>query len=347
MTKSQNDAAPGARLLAGVILRDKYVQADAPDPVLDEAAVLDVARRHAPGATGPVSVDESGGEARAYLLTSDAGDLVFKTQRPHRLRTRTSLAKEALFLRHLAALPRDPVPVPRVLGHGSADLPAGERGASVRIEYTLMSRIAGDAVQRVRIEGATRRDALLELGGVLRRMHEAPQQPLLESGLFPGDARPGDLAMRLEAPALGAARKLEGTARGAMLGIPPGALVARLIAALPGGGPRVALHANPGPVHTFVDPSTGAFAGLIDFGDAYVSHPALDLRRWDRHEDRVTLLDGYRRGRGVDDAFERVWRVACALAELTALAGLPEVAPREEAERRAATVTSLIEELGS
>ena len=343
MTTSESG---GARLLAGVILRDSYAQPEAPDPVLGEAAVLELARRYVPDARGPVSVDESGGEARTYLLASGAGDLVLKTQRPHRLRTRTSLAKEALFLRHLAALPGAPLPVPRVLGHGTADVPAGDGGPSVRVEHTLMTRVAGDAVQRVRLEGVARTAALRALGGVLRRVHEAPQEALLGSGLFPGDARPGDLALRLEAPALEAVKRLEETARAALVGEAPGALVGRLIATLPVGGPRVALHANPGPVHTFVDPATGAFTGLIDFGDAYVSHPALDLRRWDRHEDRVTLLEGYRRGGDVDDAFERVWRVACALAELTALAGMPGSAPPEDAERRAGRIRSLMEELG-
>ena len=39
----------------------------------------------------------------------------------------------------------------------------------------------------------------------------------------------------------------------------------------------VLLHSNPGPTQVFVDPANGRFRGLIDFGDSYLSHPALDL----------------------------------------------------------------------
>ena len=208
-----------------------------------------------------------------------------------------------------------------------------------------MTRIPGDAVARAGVEGEARRAALEQLGGVLRRLHAAPQRPLVESGLFPGDAAPGDLALRLEAPALEAAGRLEGSALAGLLPEWPEALVRRVVAALPAGGERVALHANPGPVHTFVDPASGTFTGLIDFGDAYVSHPALDLRRWDRHDDRKALLDGYVRAGAVDTDFLRVWRVACLLAELAALAAAPASAPAGRAAGRAVVIQSLLEEL--
>jgi hygromycin-B 7''-O-kinase len=93
--------------------KDLYLQPDAPDPVLADAVVLGLVGRHVPDAHAVTSVDENGGEARTHLI--DDG-FVLKTQRPHRLRPRTSLAKEAAFLRHLAAFPA--IPVPRVLGYG-------------------------------------------------------------------------------------------------------------------------------------------------------------------------------------------------------------------------------------
>ncbi|HZU77457.1 MAG TPA: aminoglycoside phosphotransferase family protein, partial [Dehalococcoidia bacterium] len=74
-----------------MVTRDVYLQPEAPDPVLDDAIVLALVRRHAPRAAGVTEVDESGGEARAYVVD---GDIILKTQRPHRLRPRTSLAKE-------------------------------------------------------------------------------------------------------------------------------------------------------------------------------------------------------------------------------------------------------------
>ncbi len=81
---------------------DVYLQPDAPDPVLSERTILDLAARHTGRATALLEVDESGGEARAYLLT---GHVVVKTQRPHRLRPRTSLEREALILDVLALPP--------------------------------------------------------------------------------------------------------------------------------------------------------------------------------------------------------------------------------------------------
>lgn len=81
-----------------MVFADVYLQSDAPDPVLDQHVVVEAARRHVTDAGPLLSVDETGGEARAYLLE---GDVVVKTQRPHRLRPRTSLAKEAFFLDEL------------------------------------------------------------------------------------------------------------------------------------------------------------------------------------------------------------------------------------------------------
>ncbi|HXI18652.1 MAG TPA: aminoglycoside phosphotransferase family protein [Chloroflexota bacterium] len=344
MSTHRDDARSGGESESAVILRDVYRQPDAPDPVLDAPTVLGLARRHSPGAREVLKVDETGGEARVYLVATDGPDLVVKAQRPHRRRVRTSLEKEAHFLRHLAALPGKRLPVPNVLGHGHAEA-ASVGGATLRIEYTVMTRISGDAVQRVGIEGQSRRAALADLGAVLRQIHQAPQEALIESGLFPGDRAPDDLALRLEAPALDAAKKLDGTARVRLLPEAPGPLVRRAIRGLPEDAPPVALHANPGPMHAFVDPTTGEFTGLIDFGDAYLSHPALDLRRWDRHEDRAAVLEGYCRAGPVDATFLHLWRIACVLADLSSLANLPADAPTSEADRRVATITSLLEAL--
>src|SRR5207248_2844070 len=75
-----------------------------------------LARRHVPSARAVVAVEESGGEARTYLIDND---LILKVQRPQQLRPLTSLAKEVFFLEQLAALPEDQrVSVPRVIGHG-------------------------------------------------------------------------------------------------------------------------------------------------------------------------------------------------------------------------------------
>jgi len=86
---------------------------------------------------------------------------------------------------------------------------------------------------------------------------------------------------------------------------------------------------QPAPEHTFVDPATGTYTGTIDFGDAYISHPALDLRRWRDPADREALFVGYVADAPVDDEFVAVWRVTQALADLAVIAAASE--HREEA----------------
>jgi Ser/Thr protein kinase RdoA (MazF antagonist) len=77
----------------------------------------------------------------------------------------------------------------------------------------------------------------------------------------------------------------------------------------------VPLHSNPGPEHVFVDPDTLRLAGVIDFGDAYLSHPALDFRRWAQPADRAALVEGYAAGRRLTDSFFANWR-AISVANL-------------------------------
>lgn len=300
------------------VLRDVYSQPDAPDPVLDEATVLSLVRRHVPAAQRVAAVDESGGEARAYAV-DDA--VILKTQRPHRLRPRTSLEKEALILQHLAAHHvGDPLPVPCIYGYGKESTPYG------LVEYVCMSRVAGVAAVDVQLDGPQRPAVLRELGGVLARVHAVPQGPLVESGLVPGDRSAADLARRVESQLITLVETLDGRAEPW-----PGRRTLRDVASAVGRAfvptsTRVTLHSNPSAVHTFVHPQPLAFSGLIDFGDAFVSHPAFDLVRWPRREDRDDLLEGYR-SRAVngivDDSFVATWRVVCILADLQAAARSP------------------------
>src|ERR1043166_2046928 len=112
------------------------------DPVLDGAVVLNVVRQHLPSAAAVTGVDESGGEARTYAIDDH---FIFKTQRPHRVRPRTSLEKEVFHLQQLAERAPE-VSVPRVLGYGhDGDL-----------EYILMTRMPGVAMRQVTITADAR-----------------------------------------------------------------------------------------------------------------------------------------------------------------------------------------------
>ncbi|MHB1873398.1 MAG: phosphotransferase family protein [Streptosporangiaceae bacterium] len=305
-----------------IILTDTYVQPGAPDPVLDEDRVLELARRHAPAAREVTAVDESGGEARAYLCD---GDLVVKTQRPHRLRPRTSLEKEAFILGELEAVPG--VPVPRVLGYGREP----------DVEYIVMTRAPGVSLASAGLTGAALVAVLEQVGAVLRRIHEMDQTAMAGSDLSPGDGTGAGLRERLAGMFDALIAGLGDDPRWAGL-IDLRGVAARCVAALPAGQPPATLHSNPGPEHCFVDPATGAFTGLIDFGDAYRSHPALDVRAWRSVDDSRHMLAGYRAAGPLPDGFEEVWRAGIVVATLR-LAARGRAEPAEIAR----TVSGILE----
>ncbi|HET8625817.1 MAG TPA: aminoglycoside phosphotransferase family protein [Thermomicrobiales bacterium] len=289
--------------------RDVYLQPDAPDPVLDPGDALALVRRHVPAARAVTGVDESGGEARTYAVDAGAEALILKVQRPQQLRPRTSLEKEVFFLRQLEALAPD-LSVPRVRGHGRD---------SALLEYTVLTRMPGVAMRRATLTEPQRDAALWEVGRTLRRIHGLPLAPFLASGLFPGDYAFPALQWRLGEQFADLAARRRQDDLPWPLATPLEELGPRVLRALPRTQARAALHSNPYREHVFVDPEHGTFVGLIDFGDAYVSHPALDLRRWHRPAERAALRAGYTAAGPVDDDFLAVWRAVALLANATEL----------------------------
>lgn len=285
--------------------RDVYLQPHAPDPVLSEQTVLELARSHVGRAEAVTAIDESGGEARVYVVDEA---VVVKTQRPPRLRPRTSLAKEAALLRQLAG-PLE-AKVPALFGHGRVQAPEG------MVEYLCMSRVSGRAVAQG--SGRPPRAVLHQLGEVLRSLHRIEMPG--EAELIPADTGPADLRKRLEGAFDDVLAGLVAVPTAVTLPLPPDRIADRALRALPTGlgAPMVVLHSNPGPTHTFVG-EDGRFTGLIDFGDAYRSHSALDLVRWPRADDRLALREGYLRDSQVDAEFEAVWTVAMVHADLAVL----------------------------
>jgi aminoglycoside phosphotransferase (APT) family kinase protein len=301
-----------------VLPPDTYVQRTAPDPVLDPATVLRIVRQHVRGAAAVTAVDETGGEARTYMV--DDG-IVLKTQRPQQLRERTSLEKETFFLNALAAA--SDVRVPRVLGYG--------RDGDV--EYICMSRMPGVAARTVTIEGAARAALLRELGGMLLRIHALPRLQFFDHPLFPGPRSTEAFEERLRAGFERAVETIERDPTVWGLAEPPRAIADRVIATQRGAVDLVALHSNPGPEHVFVDPATLRLTGIIDFGDAYIAHPAFDMR-WPRPEDRDALLAGYTEERRPSEMFLAAWRASQVLADMTVIATRPD--------RRDATTQTLV-----
>lgn len=290
--------------------RDVYSQPDAPDPVLDDATVLGYARHHLASASTVTGLDESGGEARVYFIDEAHA---FKTQRPHRLRPRTSLKKEVFFLEHLETEMPD-LSVPRVLGYGQ----------EADVEYVLMTRMSGVAARDTRLTGEPRRQVLLELGRSLRRLHSLDSAPLEAIGLFPGDYEGRWVRGRIIDGLREAAQAVSKQPGGWPLDVSANLVIDQAAHAVEAEPPRVALHSNPGPEHVYIEASSLTYRGLIDFGDAYISHPAFDLRRWTSPADRAALIAGYSDGGPVGEPLLRVWSTVMISGILATMVRFPE-----------------------
>lgn len=298
------------------MFEDTYSQPEAPDPVLDDELVLSLVRRHVPDARGVTGIDESGGEARTYAIDDS---MILKVQRPQQLRPRTSLEKEVFFLQQLEGVPG--ASVPRVLGYGREDQ---------YIEYNLQTRMPGTAMRHVSLDDRARGEALAKLGKTLRRIHELPQEPFTASGLFPTDQSFDIVRARFEAYFDSMVQGIREQGGAWSPELTPEQVAARALAALPPSEERVALHSNPGPEHTFVFPETGTYSGLIDFGDAFISHPALDLRRRAGPQDRDAIMRGYTAEGPVSESFLATWQVVQVLSDLIDIAYYPNRAASAE-----------------
>lgn len=282
--------------------KDYFLSPDLDDPVWSEDTVMSLVHRHAPHAAGVKQIEESGGEARTYLIDDD---LLLKQQRPHRRRPRTSQARETLFLRTLEGV--EGVNVPRVLGHGFT-----ESGG----EYTVMTRMPGTAVKHCSFERSVKDVVLRQTGAMLRKIHDHAAGILCASPLFPGDRSPVDALWRMGNLADDIVSEAERAAGAWRFRLPPGEVAHRAMAMLPDMNLFVALHSNPASEHVFADERKGVLTGIIDFGDSYVAHPIHDLFRWIDPADRSALFAGYVAEKDVADAFKTAWRTACILADM-------------------------------
>jgi len=298
--------------------KDFYIQRDAPDPILSESTVLELVRRHLPEAKALTGVDENGGEARTYAIDQD---WILKTQRPQQLRPKTSLKKEVFILKCLENNPD--VNVPKVLGYGKAEKD---------IEYTLMTRMPGTAIEFSDINGEPRRVALFKLGQMVHKIHNLPQDPFIESLLFPGDHSPVDVRWRFGNIFDDVVEMINQKPQSWDYPIDPTAISHMAMRALPDVDTWVVLHSNPGPEHVFIHPESFEFSGLIDFGDAYFSHPVHDLRRFRSPEDRKALFDGYISEEPVNENFLQTWKIAMLLTDMIVMVRNPEYHEAAKAE---------------
>jgi hygromycin-B 7''-O-kinase len=298
--------------------KDYFLHPYVEDPVWTADKVLSLVRLHAPNAREVVKVEESGGEARTYLIDDN---LLLKAQRPNRCRPRTSQEREAAFLEELAG--REGITVPKVLGHGRTDSGG---------EYTVMTRMPGKPVQHCSFQTSDRESVLRELGAMLRHIHDIPQEPLGSSPLFPGDRSPVDALWRfgnmVDDVVAAVSRNIDTWSYTQT----PQEVADRAMSMLPTLDTFVTLHSNPGPEHVFADEKKGALVGVIDFGDSYISHPVHDLLRWPEPEDRTAIYAGYTAQKPVGESWNQTWRVACVVADMRAVLRHPESAESAYAE---------------
>lgn len=292
-------------------IHEYYFQPQAPDPILSEAEVLRCVRKFVPGARALTHVEESGGEARTYVVDEA---LVLKVQRPQQVRVSTSLAKEVFYLRQLAAHDST-LPVPRVLGYARE---------SNLLEYNVQTRMAGAAFATVNMSPEARQAALFSVGRLLRRIHATPQSPFAASAHFPADYTQADFRIRLADYFEYRGKQMHKAGESWPHALPLETIAERTLAALPETLEAVAVHANPGPPHVFVDPNSGKFVGLIDFGDAYISHPVMDLWRWRAPADRPHVFAGYTADAPVSDDFQQVWKCVNIVGDVILIASFPD-----------------------
>jgi len=170
-------------------------------------------------------------------------------------------------------------------------------------------------VRYAELSAKQRSAMLLEHGKAIAMLHSLPQEPFLQSGLFPNDEDAAGLKERYRTRFEAMLGRLGDTsdyekdaARELMM---------EILADLTEVDRMVALHSNPYIEHTFVK-ADKSYSGIIDFGDSYISHPVNDMRRWNS-ADRRELLQGYLHGSLMNETFATIWDIAWSLDALTSM----------------------------
>jgi len=271
------------------------------DPIYDESFILNIVRSFVPDVGKVLRIDEQGGSARTYHI--DLG-VTLKVLRPNRKTSKDYIKREVFLLKQLEAAGVSNIP--RSLGYGKDDA----------LEYHCMSTIPGVAVRFSELTPTQRIEMLYKLGDTLYRVHHVPLESIYESELgfksFTSDEEiRGQVWHYFNLAISKIAERLSPEQIDKAL-----AEAEKHIAKINDTVPKLR-HADPSDEHVFVD--NGKFSGVIDFGDAYITHPAFDLRRWP-HEDRSDLLKGYLSAGDVEDSFldvcENIFAVENILDEL-------------------------------
>jgi len=282
-------------------MTDNEHQRNLADPILENNHVLSLVRPFAPEAGAVIRIDEQGGSARTYHI--DCG-VTLKVLRPNRVKTATYIEREVFLLKQLEK--NGVANIPKSLGYGKCG----------SLEYNCMTTIPGSAVRFSQLTAKEREDMLYNLGVTLYHIHNIDLKPFYESGLL-YDTYTTDEHIQNQVRHYFDIATKKNVAKLDPKHIDEAKLQAdKYIAKIKYIKPKMR-HADPSDEHTFVE--DGIYSGVIDFGDAYISHPAFDLRRW-AHEDRPALTKGYLSAGAVEDSFlnvcESIFAVENILNEL-------------------------------
>jgi aminoglycoside phosphotransferase (APT) family kinase protein len=230
--------------------------------VVDAALAASLVARAAPFLGGAsIEAFGNGWDNTAFLA---GGTFLFRF--PRRTVASRLLEREVACLSRIAQAVPLPIPIPEIVGAPDADFPWSFYGYRLLVGQTLCAAVPDD-----RARGALAQP----LGEFLRALHAIDPQPFVARGL------PPDEINRLEPERRTRQARERYTALSAAGTVPAkfGELVEWLEAHPPVTAPPDALRIVHGDLyarHVLVD-SSGAAAGVIDWGDIHFGDPALDL----------------------------------------------------------------------
>ena len=279
------------------MIRNKYYQLGYDDPVYSDEFILNKIRQLGFIVSKVTKIDESGGEARVYVIDDQ---YILKVQRPQQLRRTTSLKKEVFFLNTINNQIQPNLLVPQVLAYIKENL----------FEAILLTKIKGSCYKNVSLSKEVEKQVLIDIGKNLAHIHQLDVNLFKKSKLIEDiDDNLNDLKIRFKTN-LRKALKKTNVDRKTYHQV--NKLIIQMSLSI-NDEKYVALHSNPGPTHNFV--GNDQFTGLIDFADAYISHPVFDLRKWPTSV-RNIVYSGYQEVIKVSNEFNQFYEVCYQIDQI-------------------------------
>ncbi len=165
------------------------------------------------------------------------------------------------------------VPIVRGTGVWTPEIIAfEERSATLGVPYMVLRRVPGVDIERLALPATASQTIYREVGRQLGLLHGATANGAVASPLIPVDAGGGDPRKLLSPLVRDAA--LDGETATWLRG-----WFDRLAPFVPIDPPVVLIHGDIAPRNLMVDPVSGEFRAIIDWGDAAFAEPAMDFAK--------------------------------------------------------------------